>query len=116
MQSRGAESSMPQSVRAFVAILVILVVTATPSAQTETGAFRGRVVDSSDGVLPGVSISAAAPDGRTLATTVTDGAGEYAFPSLPMGPTDLTFELQGFDTTSIRVVVAATSDPQAIVQ
>src|SRR4051812_24379395 len=59
---------------------------------------HGRVVDGSDGVLPGVSVTATAAGGDVLATAVTDVAGEYVLMQLPEVPVTATFELQGFST------------------
>jgi len=77
---------------ATFAVLAVLLTGSVPLAlqpgqdATATGAVRGAVTDGSAGVLPGVTVVAMAPDGRVLATAVTDGAGAYALTGLPPGP------------------------------
>jgi len=96
---------------ATFAVLAVLLTGSVPLAlqpgqdATATGAVRGAVTDGSAGVLPGVTVVAMAPDGRVLATAVTDGAGAYALTGLPPGPVTLGFQLEGFADTSADVVV-----------
>lgn len=71
------------------------------------GAVRGRVVDQSAGSLPGVTVTAATVDGKSLGTTVTDAAGEFSFDRLPAGSVDLQFHLPGFQDATTRVTVPA---------
>ena len=77
---------------------------------------RGRVVDGSDGVLPGVSVTASAAGGDVLATAVTDAAGEYVLMPLPEVPVTVRFDLQGFGTSAVRLLVPANPDPRRFVQ
>ncbi len=66
---------------------------------------RGTAVDRSGGVLPGVTVTATTSDGRFLATAVTDEAGKYSFDGLPVGRVRLTFQLDGFGTVGVQLVV-----------
>jgi len=68
-------------------------------------AVRGTAVDRSGGVLPGVTVTATASDGKVLATTVSDEAGQYSFDALPVGRVSLTFQLDGFGTATVQLVV-----------
>jgi hypothetical protein len=79
---------------------------ATPGALTDgrSGSVRGTTMDRSSGVLPGVTVTAVV-DGRTLDTTVTDGAGEFKFDRLPVGPVSLSFHLDGFEDARASVTV-----------
>lgn len=90
-----------------VGLIFVLAIASAGSAQIGTGVVRGQVVDGSGAVLPGVTLVATGADGRVRATVVTDEVGRYLFPALPEGPTKLTFELAGFDTASIDIVVRA---------
>jgi len=63
-----------------------------------TGSINGKVVDSSGGVLPGVTVSATSPSAMGVQTSVTDTGGNYRFPALPPGTYTVTFELPGFNT------------------
>jgi hypothetical protein len=85
------------------ALLIIL--SMAGAFETGPGVIRGEVVDDSGGVMPGVTVVATAADGRTLATSVTDGVGGYVLKSLPPGPVHLTFELAGFETAVVELTV-----------
>lgn len=74
-------------------------------AQTAAGIVRGEVIDSSGGVLPGVTVVATSADGRVLATTVTDEVGRYVLGALPVGPVKLVFQLEGFDAARVEIMI-----------
>ncbi|HEY3044166.1 MAG TPA: carboxypeptidase-like regulatory domain-containing protein [Vicinamibacterales bacterium] len=75
------------------------------ATETVQGAIRGAITDSSDGVLPGVTVVATSVEGRVLATAVTDSAGAYELGALPAGEVRLTFQLDGFATAVEPVTV-----------
>jgi hypothetical protein len=93
------------------AVLTLLVVThiyaGLVSAQTSAGVVRGEVTDVSGGVLPGVTVVATTPDGQVIQRVITNEVGQYVFPALRSGPVKLVFELDGFATTSVTVIVKA---------
>lgn len=93
--------------RVTVLCAVALLAWPAPSvAQHErVGRVTGVVADRSAGVLPGVVVSAVVADGRTVSTTVTAGAGEFAFERLPAGAIELRFHLDGFTDATARVVI-----------
>jgi hypothetical protein len=95
---------VPLVFRRFAVVLFALV---TLAADRHA---RGVVFDVSNGVLPGVTVTASAPDGRVLATAVTDGAGRYAIGPLAPGPATLTFQLNGFATATIPITMSAEAD------
>ena len=69
---------------------------ATSSAQG-LGTIAGVVKDASGVVLPGVSVEVASPALiEKTRTAVTDGSGQYAIISLPVGTYSVTFTLPGF--------------------
>ena len=80
---------------------VLLVLAAEAAAQVQTGSIVGLVTDTSNAVLPGVTI---ALSGERLIggaqTFVTDARGTYRFDRLPPGDYQLKFELQGFKTVN----------------
>lgn len=90
-----------------IAALALLVIASTQatSARTVDGVVRGEVTDASGGVLPGVTVAATSADGQILSKAVTDDVGRYVLRSLPAGPVTLVFELDGFDTGRVSVVV-----------
>ena len=69
------------------------------------GTIAGVVRDTSDAVLPGVSVAATSPVliERTR-TAVTDGSGQYAIVNLPPGTYDVTYTLVGFATVARQAV------------
>jgi len=70
-------------------------------AQVQTGSIVGVVTDSSNAILPGVTVSLT---GERLIggaqTFVTDATGTYRFDRLPPGEYSVKFELQGFKAVS----------------
>ena len=87
------------------AVALVCLCLSTSSAQTGQGRIRGRVADGSGGVLPGVAVVATSADARVVATTATDGAGDYVFEKLPAGALTLTFQIEGFEVASTQVVI-----------
>jgi carboxypeptidase family protein/TonB-dependent receptor-like protein len=89
--------------------LFLLLTAATGWAQA-TAELSGRVTDESGGVLPGVTVTATQTETGFTRTAVTDAAGTYVMPNLPVGPYRLEVSLQGFRTyvqTGIVLQVAA---------
>src|SRR5689334_13963318 len=70
---------------------------ASASAQVQTGSIAGLVTDSSNAVLPGVTVTLS---GEKLIggaqVQATDATGNYRFDRLPPGSYQIKFELQGF--------------------
>jgi hypothetical protein len=74
-------------------------------AQSLTGAITGRVTDTSEGALPGVTVSITSPNMIGGArTTVTDDQGIYRFTLLPGGVYVVKFEIPGFNTLNVEGV------------
>jgi hypothetical protein len=97
---------------AALAVLAVLLTGSMPLAlqpgqaqERANGVISGSVSDASGGVLPGVTVTAAMPDGRVGATAVTDGTGAYTLRDVPAGTIDLTFTLEGFAASSTSVEV-----------
>jgi len=73
-------------------------------AQSTTGELRGRVVDETGGVLPGVVVTIA-PPGPVVAEASTDGTGDYVFQGLTPGRYQVSFALANFGSLTRRDVV-----------
>src|SRR5213080_4918332 len=70
-----------------------------PLAASAQSAFSGVVRDTSNAVLPGVTVEASSPVLIERArSVVTDGEGRYTIVDLRPGPYKLTFSLPGFAT------------------
>jgi carboxypeptidase family protein len=90
-------------------VLVLLALLSFASGDTQTFAVdstvRGEVTDTSDAVLPGVTVVARTEDGRVVAQTVTDGLGQYELRSLPPGLLKLSFTLDGFESSVVSLIL-----------
>src|SRR5712692_3155084 len=83
----------------FVAVLILLCVATSASAQVQTGSILVKAVDQQGAVMPGVTITISSPvlvSGSISA--ITDAAGTYRFPSLVPGTYQVKLELSGFST------------------
>ena len=70
---------------------------ATVAAQTTANNISGVVRDSTDAVLPGVTVEATSPALiEKVRTTVTDARGQYLIANLPPGLYSVSFTLPGF--------------------
>jgi Carboxypeptidase regulatory-like domain len=98
----------------LVTIALVIICSTVTAGQPPQGVVRGEAIDRSGGVLPGVTVVAAATDGRLLATTVTDGSGRYVFPALPAGPITLSFQLEGFATATVGVAVRPGAESRVV--
>src|SRR5688572_14143339 len=98
---------MPRPAVLFV--LLMLVLASAVDAQTvssTTGAIDGRVTDTSNAVLPGVTVTLAGEAMMGSRGTVTSDTGTFRFISVTPGLYTVTFALAGFATmkrTDIQV-------------
>jgi hypothetical protein len=70
-----------------------------PAAAHAQGTITGVVKDTSDAVLPGVTVEAASPSLiEKVRTVVSDDGGQYRLVGLPPGEYSVTFTLAGFNT------------------
>jgi hypothetical protein len=96
-------------------LLLALCGLAIQTAQVQAQDFRGRIMgvvkDTSDALLPGVTVTAHSPALIQPQSTVTGEDGTYRLIALPAGVYDVTFEISGFRSlkrADIRVVINAT--------
>ena len=82
--------------RYFSAMLVMLAVCASASAQDFRGGVTGRIVDASGARLPGVTVTATNVATNVASTTTTNGEGDYAILFLNPGTYSVSAELSGF--------------------
>jgi Carboxypeptidase regulatory-like domain len=102
--------------RHVILLAVACLFTTAVSAQAPDGVVGGEVIDSSDGVLPGVTVVAATLDGQVVGNTVTDQVGRYVLRALPPGPIKLAFELDGFEAGSVSAVVQRGVESRLVVR
>src|SRR5688572_20444073 len=106
--------------RAFALALLFVVAFASLSyaqaVTTGTGAINGRVTDSSDAVMPGVTVTITSPSQMGVRTEVTDADGTYRFSAVAPGDYVVAFELPGFAAVrneGIRVSLGFTATVNA---
>ena len=99
-------------------VLVLLVSSiffAAPAhAQRSTGSIRGTVRDATQAVLPGATVTVSNEDTGLSRTVVTNSAGVYSVPDLPVGRYKVAAELQGFKAGSRTGVVLRVADDLGI--
>ena len=86
--------------------LVVLLSAAPAWAQFDTAQVSGSILDTSGGVLPGVDVVLVAESTRLERRAVTNEAGLYTFPNVPVGDYRINATLSGFKPigrTGVRV-------------
>ena len=71
----------------------------------QTGSISGKVTDTQNAVLPGVTVEARSTVLPGPRDTVTGGDGTYQLPALPPGDYTVTFTLDGMQTVTRQVQV-----------
>src|SRR5205814_6443672 len=92
-------------------LLVIAIIVALPVAgYAQDSVMTGTVIDSTGGVLPGVTVTATNVDSGNTFVGVSDDRGNFRLP-VRIGSYRLTVELAGFATVnrSIQMLVGQTS-------
>src|SRR3979409_2140851 len=88
---------------------LVLLPTLVLAQASGNGTVTGRVVDSSGGVLPGVTVTMKSPQVLGQFTGVTDAQGLYRIANLAPAPYEARAELQGFQTVVQQVAVRVAS-------
>src|SRR5438105_1968593 len=71
-------------------------------AQAASAVIAGTISDTQGGVLPGVTITVTNAESGTVRTAVTEADGKYRVPGISPGRYNLTAELPGFQTVSVK--------------
>jgi len=94
---------------ALFVVLFSLTMVGHANAQTFRGAILGTVLDQSGAPVPGAQVMAKNQETGLTRNTVTEDAGTFHIPELPIGTYTLTVTKEGFDAVSLgdlRVEVA----------
>jgi hypothetical protein len=83
---------------------LLVAVTIYLLAQTSNATLIGTVSDATGALIPGVSVTAVNVATGIAATSVSNEAGAYSFPSLQTGTYTVTAELPGFQTQAYNSV------------
>ena len=67
-----------------------------------TGTISGRVIDSGGAIIVGSAVELTSIERGTVATTLTNGAGIYVFPSVEPGHYNITAKEQGFKQGEVQ--------------
>ncbi len=97
---------------ACAAVCVLLA--GTVVAQGPSGTLTGQVTDQSVGAIPGVTVTATNPATGDTRVAMTNTAGTYQLTALPLGTYTLTYQLEGFKTTTRTGILVEASVPRAI--
>ncbi len=99
---------MPLTVNRVLLALVLMVPTPL-FAQSESGsaAIAGTARDQQNAVVPGVTVTARHVDTGAMRTVVTDDAGRFNLPAMPVGRYAVEVMLAGFATVRYEGVVLA---------
>ncbi len=83
-------------VKVFLAIASVLVLTQS-TAYAQVGQIAGVVRDTSDALMPGVTVEVTSPALiERVRSATTDSNGQYRITNLPVGTYSVTFSLSGF--------------------
>src|ERR1051325_10702301 len=97
------------------ALALLLLVPAAAFAQQ--GQIAGSVRDTSDALMPGVTVEVTSPALiERVRMTITDSSGAYRITNLPVGTYKVSFSLSGFkkeDRTDIEVTSGFTASVNA---
>jgi hypothetical protein len=91
-------------------MLLAAVLAGTATAQETTGTITGTTTDQTGAVLPGVTVTVKNIDTGIARSVVTNEAGAYTASLLPIGAYEVVFELQGFQTVTLRNVQLHVND------
>jgi len=113
LEADGKVVEWGNPVRAILVVLAYLLLCATVWSQAVTVAqINGTVKDQSDALLPGVEVKVTQTETGYNRTVVTDEAGRYTIPNLPVGPYRLEASLPGFRTyVQTGIVLQVNSNP-----
>jgi hypothetical protein len=87
-------------VRGFLRFLsaMLLVTVAAAPAYAQTSSLTGVVTDTAGGVVPGATVSVLNNATKVASESVSNAAGQFSFPALPIGTYTVTVSLAGFKT------------------
>src|SRR5205807_7099556 len=108
------EEEMQQILSGLFMGMLLSALTCTSLWAQATAQISGAVQDSSGAVLPGAEVTATQTETGASRTTVTNEAGRYILPNLPLGPYKLEASLPGFRTLAQSGIVLQVGDNPTI--
>ena len=103
----------------LLAVSLLLAAIAAPVAPVhaqpaQTGTISGEITDATGGALPGVTVTLTSQDRGFSRTTVSDGAGRYTFPAVPIGLYRIVATIKGFGTVEATDNLVETDKTTAV--
>jgi len=89
----------------LVLIIAVACLVKAPAQVASAGSIAGVVADTSGAVVANASVIAVQTQTNTQWKTVTDGAGSYIFPNLPVGTYVVSAQMEGFSRREVTSVV-----------
>jgi hypothetical protein len=102
-----------QSFRRLLLAALLVAFASSAAAQEFRATVRGQIVDSSQGALPGATVTVQNTETNEVATATTNEQGSYTIPFLRPGLYTMTVEMPGFQKysrTDMRLQVSQTAD------
>jgi outer membrane receptor protein involved in Fe transport len=91
--------------RSLVLLAAALVIPSPALSQGSGSSLAGLITDNSQAVVPGVVVKVRHLSTNVSNQTLSDVAGYYRFPSLPIGEYDVTVDRAGFAPATHRVII-----------
>jgi hypothetical protein len=89
----------------FLPSLIVTCLLAIPVLADLTGDIQGTVLDSSGASIADAKVTIKHLSTGTIRTVLTDAAGEYSAPQMPIGTYQVSVEKDGFKATTLTVLV-----------
>jgi len=99
-----------RSIPVFFAVLAFIFAIAA-NAQTFRGSIQGTVTDGSGAAIVGAQVKVFSPDTGLSRTLSANDQGQYTASELPLGNYSITFEKQGFQTTTLTGIKVSVGAP-----
>jgi Carboxypeptidase regulatory-like domain len=109
MEHNGLKTGLKMKTLCNWAILLmafsLIPISALAQNAISTGSISGQITDASGAGMEGATVTAASDATGVKLTAKTNGTGFYSFPSLSVGPYDITVSQAGFKTAIAHGVV-----------
>ena len=100
-----AHRSLRAGAFAIGVLATIAFMLAAPAFAQSTGAIQGTVTDASGAPVPNASITVKDPDHGVDRKLITDSAGIYYVPSLPVGTFSVEVKAAGLTQTEVKGLI-----------
>jgi carboxypeptidase family protein/TonB-dependent receptor-like protein len=106
--------SLTSPLTCFLLFVISLFGTPASSSAQGFGKIVGSVSDKDGGAVPGARVTAVQTQTGTKTETLTNGSGDYVFPSLPPAGYSVTVEAQGFSALTDSNITLLADQSQTV--